>query len=337
MRILIALLIISSSFAFAQIENKGRKGNDSTLTSQNELQGIDSIRIVSKDSIMNSLDSGNQFVGYWANPSYAPEIREENKINVISRLNFNPLIANPYEARIGFIGQPSPDRLRMDIGTTIDLFNLGEYSTFGIDMMTYTRLRSEGRFKFPVETTDYYFGVNSAFSFYGDPIFGRIFNGDEKLRIRLAHISSHLIDGYTVNNEFITPPFVYSREFLEVIYKVDHDYYEIYTSVSPYIGANYIFSKIPNNIESFELITGLEVNSYFMNGISFQAGYNFTLKGFNDTYYGVSNAQAGIKYNFANNRAIFVGIYAHDGLSMHGMFFNQKDSYIGIGTQIYYF
>ena len=44
-----------------------------------------------------------------------------------------------------------------------------------------------------------------------------------------------------------------------------------------------------------------------------------------------------VKYNFTKDRAIFVGVYLYDGLSMHGMFFNQKDSYIGIGTQIYYF
>ncbi|MER3328898.1 MAG: DUF1207 domain-containing protein, partial [Candidatus Kapaibacterium sp.] len=159
----------------------------------------------------------------------------------------------------------------------------------------------------------------------------------EQLRIRLAHISSHLIDGYTDNNEFITPPFVYSREFLEVIYKVSHTYSDILTHISPYLGANYIFSKIPKNIESFELISGLDTYIYLMDGIGIEAGYNFTLKGFDDAYYGVSSAQAGIKFFLAKGRAIFVGVYLYDGLSMHGMFFNQKDSYIGIGTQIYYF
>jgi uncharacterized protein DUF1207 len=307
MRIIIALLILTSSFAFAQ-EGKNVKELDST-------------------------DTDIRFYEGWG------QISKGYQIGETSNLNFEPLIANPYEARMGFIGQPSEERLRMDIGASFDLIEISKNGTFGVDMMTYTRLRSEGRFKFPVETTDYYFGVNTAFRFYDKPIFGRLFYGHEQLRIRLAHISSHLIDGYTTDNEFITPPFVYSREFLEVIYKVNHDYadYDLPIKISPYLGVNYIFSKIPNNIESFELITGLELNRYFMNGISFQAGYNFTLKGFDDTYYGVSNAQAGIKFNLAKGRAIFVGVYLYDGLSMHGMFFNQKDSYIGIGTQIYYF
>lgn len=252
-------------------------------------------------------------------------------------LNFRPLIANPYEARIGFIGQPSNDRLRMDIGATFDLFKLSQYGTFGVDMMTYTRLRSEGRFKFPVETTDYFFGINSVFTFIESPFWGRSFKGVEQLRLRLAHISSHLIDGYTVNNEFITPPFVYSREFLEVIYKINNYSKDNCQEISPYIGVNYIFSKIPRNIESFELITGIDYRKGLTENISLEAGYNFTLKGFDDTYYGVNSGQAGIKYNFSGERAIFLGVYLYDGLSMHGMFFNQKDSYIGIGTQIYYF
>ncbi|MFA7327259.1 MAG: DUF1207 domain-containing protein [Candidatus Kapaibacterium sp.] len=252
-------------------------------------------------------------------------------------LNFRPLIANPYEARIGFIGQPSNDRLRMDIGATFDLFDISQYGTFGIDMMTYTRLRSEGRFKFPVETTDYYFGVNSAFHFWDSPIFGKIYGDYEELRIRLAHISSHLIDGYTIENNFISPPFVYSREFLEIIYKINNTSSIDCQEISPYFGVNYIFSKIPRNIESLELISGIEYRKGLNENISLEAGYNFTLKGFDNTYYGVNSGQAGIRFYLAKERAIFVGVYLYDGLSMHGMFFNQKDSYIGIGTQIYYF
>ena len=206
MRILIALLILTSNFAFAQDEINCFPQNECGLAFD------------------------------WYN----------------DEINFRPLIANPYEARMGFIGKPSEERLRMDIGATFDLFKLSKQGTFGVDMMTYTRLRSEGRFKFPVETTDYFFGINSAFLFERSPIFGDLFSGVEQLRIRLAHISSHLIDGYTINNEFISPPFVYSREFLEVIYKVNTGYSDDCQLISPYFGGSYVFSKIPNNIESFD-------------------------------------------------------------------------------------
>ena len=253
-------------------------------------------------------------------------------------LNFDQPIANPYEARIGFIGQPSDERLRMDIGGSFDLTQ-SNYAlktlSFGVDLMTYTRLRSEGRFKFPVETTDYFFGINSAYRLTktDKSFIGHLFDGDEQIRLRLAHISSHLIDGYTDDWVFLEKPFVYSREFIDVLYRPG-----TISNFAPYLGVNYIFSTIPRTINRIEFQTGLDYNTDIMDSdFDFVAGYHFALRGFDDTYYGVNSGQAGIKYNFTNNRAIFVGVYLYDGLSMHGMFFNQKDSYIGIGTQIYYF
>lgn len=287
MRIVIALLILTSSFAFSQEENL-------------------------RDGLSPGSDNNT--------------------------LNFDQPIANPYEARIGFIGQPSAERLRMDIGASFDLtqskYGLNTLS-FGVDLMTYTRLRSEGRFKFPVETTDYFFGINTAYRLTRaeKSFIGKLFDGDEQVRLRLAHISSHLIDGYTKNWVFLQSPFVYSREFLDVLYRPG----EI-SNFAPYVGVNYIFSTIPRTINRIEFQTGLDYKTEILNSdFDFIAGYHFALRGFDDVYSGVNSGQAGIKYNFTNNRAIFVGVYLYDGLSMHGMFFNQKDSYIGIGTQIYYF
>lgn len=256
----------------------------------------------------------------------------------IANLNFDQPVANPYEARIGFIGQPSEKRLRMDIGGSFDL-SQSDYQnsilSFGVDLMTYTRLRSEGRFKFPVETTDYFFGINSAIRFKdnGKSFLGDLFDGDEQIRLRISHISSHLIDGYTDNWIFKSSPFVYSREFVDLMYrpgKLDE--------FAPYIGVNYIFSTIPHNINKIELQTGFDYLSPILeSNFNFLFGYNFALRGYDKVYSGINSAQAGIKYNFSKNRAIFIGVYLYDGLSMHGMFFNQKDSYIGIGTQVYYF
>lgn len=258
--------------------------------------------------------------------------------NFISTLNFDQPIANPYESRIGFIGQPSEKRLRMDIGGSFDLSqSLYENSilSFGVDLMTYTRLRSEGRFKFPVETTDYFFGINSAIRFKenGKSFFGDLFDGDEQIRLRVSHISSHLIDGYTDDWIFKSSPFVYSREFVDIMYRPGK-----INNFAPYLGLNYIFSTIPHNINKVEFQTGFDYSTQISSSnLDFVFGYNFALRGFDKVYSGVNSAQTGFKYNFSKNRAIFIGVYLYDGLSMHGMFFNQKDSYIGIGTQVYYF
>ena len=59
------------------------------------------------------------------------------------------------------------------------------------------------------------------------------------------------------------------------------------------------------------------------------------MKGFNDNYFGVNTMQAGVLFRGSNNRGVFLGFYGYNGPSMHGMFYNQKDSYIGIGTQLF--
>ena len=78
-------------------------------------------------------------------------------------LLFRPLTANHLESRIGTFYQHTEERLRLDIGHSLDLFeitNTGFLMRIGGDFFILSRLRSDGRMKFPVETADYYFGFN---------------------------------------------------------------------------------------------------------------------------------------------------------------------------------
>src|SRR5205823_6124554 len=86
-------------------------------------------------------------------------------------------VEDPYagkiEARIGGSREFPGDKLRLDIGASFDMLTLYEpveqahhyyyhtQLTLGADFFTWTRLRSTGNFKFPVEAVDYYFGVNA--------------------------------------------------------------------------------------------------------------------------------------------------------------------------------
>lgn len=256
-----------------------------------------------------------------------------------SKNNFTPLFANPYEARMAFISQTGMQKLRMDIGASFDMLQIYKNGNrsyyFGSDLMTYTRLRSEGKFKFPVETTDYYFGVNLSS--------GLISKKDKKSfyewRLRIAHISSHLIDGYTDENQnFLEPSFVYSREFIDFIFKMNYiDYLFKESDFQPYLGFNYIFSTIPDNFKNFELLTGFNYIQSLSDDLPFELllAYNFTLKGFDGNYYGVNTLRAGTLFRSNQNRGIFLGFFGYNGPSMHGMFYNQKDSYIGLGIQLF--
>ena len=108
-----------------------------------------------------------------------------------SGLNVQPFTANFLEPRAGFSYMLGKNQIRLDIGTSTDIYlhkYQNRYFSLGADLFTYTRLRGENDFKFPVETIDYLFGINSTF---------KITNADKEIgvRVRLSHISAHLVDG----------------------------------------------------------------------------------------------------------------------------------------------
>ncbi|HPD34016.1 MAG TPA: hypothetical protein PKV40_06720, partial [Candidatus Kapabacteria bacterium] len=97
-----------------------------------------------------------------------------------------PFAANIYEARIGMVDYATENHLRLDIGANLDLYQQKLKNNiqfgFGTEFFTYTQLRSEDNFKFPVETIDYYFGGNFSFIY-------PIKNYGIEARLRVAHIS----------------------------------------------------------------------------------------------------------------------------------------------------
>lgn len=253
--------------------------------------------------------------------------------------------ASQIEGRVGTFYQASNNRLRLDIGNSFDLYdkisnpyvddNDNKYSnrlSLGGDFYTFTRIRSEGRLKFPVETTDYYFGINSTYNFhlFGQPIYSRF---------RIAHISSHMIDGLAdKDGQFIEGflPFTYSREFIDLLFILDTDY-----NLRPYIGLNTIFSTIPDNVNTFEPQMGFDYSKSITNvmdmfGLSFEAGYDLRLLGQDNIYRGSNSFQTGLKLRTQKNKGIYLGYYYFAGHSMHGMFIGRYDEYSGIGFQIYY-
>ena len=243
-------------------------------------------------------------------------------------LLFDPLEANPIEARIGMLYQPNVDKLRMDIGNTFDLTELVNNKTMklrlGGDFMTFTRLRSVGKLKFPVETTDYYFGIN---------ISSLINLNNKKIytRMRVAHISSHLIDGYTNNWEFIKTPFVYSREFIDFVFAT-----YLLDDLRVYLGTNIVFSTIPKDFAPVEGQVGFDSQRYINEIIDLEFGYDFRLRNLNDTFYGQNSLQAGFRVKTYKDIGLFLGYYYYSGLSIHGLFYDEIDSYHGLGFQIKY-
>jgi hypothetical protein len=237
-----------------------------------------------------------------------------------SGLLFQPLRAHIFEPRMGILYQADNDMLRLDIGNSTDLVAWhpeGAEYRMGADFFTYTRLRSEGRFKFPVETTDFYFGINFA---------AKYATGDNAVsaRVRVAHISSHLSDGYNGNRS----SFVYSREFVDVT-----GAYEL-GSLRLYAGANFLFSSIP---DAFGIVTpqlGFDVSHPLAEELTLVGGYDLRFTTVNEATTAVHSAQAGLKLGKQFGSGLLLNGYFYHGKSIHGMFYDLNDSYAGIGIQV---
>lgn len=245
-----------------------------------------------------------------------------------SILTFKPLTAYTFEPRIGSSYNFNDNNLRLDIGASFDLikFNEGKDNemSFGADFFTFTRLRSEDNFKFPVETSDYFFGINYSAKF-------TIFNEHFESRIRVAHISSHLVDGYSNKGFFFKQPFVYSREFAEA-HLASYIYLSNDSYIRPYLGIKEVFSTQPDDITELQGQLGSDILYKLSNNFEISGGLHLA-NGENTTNF---NSQIGMNIKFLQNIGLFLGYYYYSGNSIHGMFYKDKINYSAIGFQIIY-
>jgi hypothetical protein len=260
---------------------------------------------------------------------YAQSADTSNRTTWIPQgLLFRPLRANVFEARVGAQYAAQSGRLRLDIGNSIDLlaFHLasgnGTELRFGADFFTLTRLRSEANFRFPVETTDFFFGVNASYKTV--LAVGSVLAA----RLRLAHISAHLVDG----SPNVAQSFVFSREFVDVVGTVTQA--TALGDLQLYLGLNTLFHTIPQDFGTLTPQLGMDLTSSITETISFCAGFDakfVTIRGITSS---VSSVQAGIKFGKKYGTGLLLAAYWYDGKSLHGMFYNERDSLFGLGFQI---
>jgi hypothetical protein len=254
-------------------------------------------------------------------------------------LNIQPFTANFLEPKTGFQYLFDLENVRIDIGTSHDIIhwkNAEETFSFGADFFTYTRARSENNFKFPVETIDYLFGINASYKKYFSTKGGN--DWEWGIRIRLSHISAHLVDGrYQSNTEDWIDgrePFVYSREFIELFPFISNLGLEN-SLVRMYAGVTYNFHLIPKDIKKVNLHYG---NEFYLGIFSIWdiipfIAYDFKLAG-TDKYVGNNIISAGIKFGHPKSRGFSILASYFSGKSVHGEFYNFNESYVTIGINL---
>lgn len=244
-------------------------------------------------------------------------------------LTIQPFTANFIEPKIGLLIKVSENDLRLDIGATRDLYRtrLNENTTlsFGADFFTYTKIRGENDFKFPVEAVDYLFGINSGYLVKdGSSEYG--------FRFRFSHISAHLVDGRYDNKTDLwlegRKPFVYSREFIEVF-----PFYR-YKEFRFYGGITYIYHTQPDDIKPWILQGGGEYYMKTGSGLfnPFIA-YDFKL-GYTNAYTPTHNIMAGVKIGHSSSAGFTVYLGYFNGKNVHGLLYESDEEYISTGFNI---
>jgi hypothetical protein len=246
-------------------------------------------------------------------------------------LLFRPLTANTFEPKVGFTVQSGENKLDLDIGNSIDLV---QYTTdsiavsFGADFFTYTFLRGESNFHFPVDASDYLFGFNIN-------VFKDHPTGTVAARLRLSHISAHFVDGhYDGTNQMWKDnenPHVYSREFLDFTLAVEPSLLK--RNLRAYVGAMYLFHVDPRGLSRWSATVGGEYHNEVTGNINLYAAYQAN-------YMNVIEAstrhdiQAGVKLGPWAGRGVKFFASYFNGYNIHGEYFDQKEKYTGFGMNI---
>lgn len=253
-----------------------------------------------------------------------------------NRSLFAPLLADAKEPRIAALVNQNNDELLLDIGVSLDLMQVSFEQIqvgVGVDFGTFSELRREWNFKFPVNAADYIFGLNMS---YRAPLTKSL---DLSGRFRLSHISAHLVDGRFVNGAWLNEltPFVYSREFIALMLALSSEYGRVYA------GYEWLFNTLPREISSSSYQLGVEV--YYAN-FPVRILYPFLAVDFRlvpiwrralgktEGYGGATNVQLGIKLNPIGKRGIRLVFNHYGGLDFRGMYLGHYVSEQSIGFLI---
>ncbi len=248
-------------------------------------------------------------------------------------LLFKPLVADTYEPRDGILSEIGKNSLRLDIGNSIDLLqyrfnNDSSLLTMGADFFTYTLLRGEKDFHFPVDASDYFFGINFNYKKF-------LAEGVLSSRLRISHISSHFVDGHYDNTlqewKDSQPPRVYSREFFDGVVAFEPS--SITDNARIYVGGTYLYHVDPPDLARFMGDAGLEYHSKMWNNVFAYGAYQATVLKILETSVR-HNVQLGMKIGNWEGRGLNLYGSYFSGYSIHGQYFDVKDNYFALGFLI---
>ncbi len=252
----------------------------------------------------------------------------QNGIEIFpSNLLIQPFTANTLKPKLGFEFKTNKNELSLNIGNSLDIlhYKVNPTSTlsFGADLFTYTLLRSQSNFHFPVDAIDYLFGVNFGYKKI-------VCRNEIGVRLRISHISAHFVDGHydkTLNQwRDGREPKVYSREFLELMPYFRHKNFRVYA------GLTYIFSIDPDNIGTDQYQFGFEYFASKLLGEHLTPYFSYDFRLINlYGYTGNNSLETGIKYGYAEGKGISFYFRYFSGYNIHGEYFDVRENFTSFG------
>ena len=237
---------------------------------------------------------------------------------------------------MGIRKQLGTSRLKLDIGNSLDFLALADSSGtdilhFGVDFFTYALTTSSEGLRLQVDAVDGYFGGHIALRDRGE-------NSERILRLRLLHLSGHLIDGHwdpaLQQWKDGKQPIPYTRDFIELLGA--YSFFGRALALKVYSGFSYTAHERPANLARWGTLHGVELHSTGLFGgvlgkpFTLYLADHLSVSGI-PTYYGTNNLESGAKFGAWEGAGIKLYVSYYDGLEPFSQYYYARTREWGAG------
>jgi hypothetical protein len=249
-------------------------------------------------------------------------------------LFYTPLAANPQEPRVGVRKELGSSRLKLDIGSSIDLLGYagesGSRIRLGVDFFTYALTTSADGLRLQVDAVDGYFGGHVS---WGETPDGR----GVRARLRILHVSGHLIDGHwdrsTKQWRDNKEPIPYTRDFGELL--GSYGWRGALFAADVYTGLAYATLVRPDDLARWSSLHGALLRTTGLIGpvlgrecVLYLADH-VAIAGI-PTYYATNTLECGIKFGSWEDTGIRISLAFTSGLEPFSQYYDVRRDQWGI-------
>jgi len=248
---------------------------------------------------------------------------------------FQQLIANHYEARIGLWKFFTAEEMKVEIGMEQDLFSFQNGNTtlnMGINFFGFANVTGNQGLHLQIDALDGFFGGNVS-----------LINNEIQYRLRLLHHSAHLVDGnwwaHTYPRDWTKPggPIPFTRDFGELVIAKNFSLSNIDSRF--YTGISYATFFRPSFLKRISFLSGIEIhsNKIFGNALEKETNvflaYNISMLGI-PKYTSSHQIKMGIKFGDWNRSGINIYFAINRGRNFFGEYINETLNTYGMGFNI---